>query len=1270
MGKRKKIFSWLFRILLVFIFLAGIIAVFTPSLLNLEMVKKTIGEKISKDVGGQLTYRKLKLSYFPRPNVSIQTAKISIPDSFTIDIRWMRLYPKILPLLQGKFEIALVTIGYADYAMQLPPIKNATTKSREQMPSADEIVKGFLNGVRKLPEFKLPEGNLRIKNGRVNLTDPYGRVFKLRDLQAAYVDHDDLLDFSIKCKANLWEQIDISGSIDPADFKGVAHVRLSKFRPQTLVAYLIPDSSVQISDTKANLSIDITSDGLGNIRAEVQGAIPNIELIYQKERLIIKDSRIKGKLEVNEKRFRATLSQLVLAEPKANLRGAFVYDEKQQQIQLTLAGSQIDAKSVRLAALKLASASKTIEVLFDIIRAGDVPWMTVELRGKTIADFRNLDNLTIKGRMNRGQIYIPGVKLNLEEVFGDAEIYNGILHGRNLKARFGKSRGHNGKIILGLNDNLEPFRLNIGINADVSQIPPVLRRVVPNKNFLRELDQITDVTGTAAGTLILEDKLSNLGARVEVSDAMLSARYNRLPFPISLKGGRFVYEKSWITMQNFSADIGRSSLSEFSTSIDWVKAPKFKADVNSAKIDLQQLYSWLSSFSAIKRRFAGLSSLKGSVTIDTSKIEGPLLNPQNWKVQTKGIINQVVLATSKLPKDVIIKRGRFSWQQARIEFAGINAAMGKSSLTDLSGMAVWKKRWMIQARTEGAIFDPEDISTLVFSDKKLARSLNPILPLSGKLNFKNMAYRGPLSGTSRQPPDISADINRITFDSGGLPGTFQIDRGQLNWHQNRFMLENIDAKLGNSQISQFSATFDLGRHKSFNLSCRSAKLLPGEIQPFLASFEELRPRINTIAATEGTLALSGVDLKGPLHAPREWDWNLTADAQNLAVEHDALTDHLKINEGTLLVTTERPGQIAHHTIKIQTMDLHWGDNHLSLKGMMDLSAREVLTKLNVDADSLDWDQIKTLLDYMAKKRAQAVGRHGSDRMLGTIEVKSAGFKWDSYIVRPLEADITFQPDEILVTVNRADFCGISIRGLLNFTDQVLDLYLVPTAVNAKLVSTLSCLVAKNELATGTYNLNGEILAKAKPQAISRSLTGTLAFSAEEGRIYRFGLLAKILAILNVTEIYRGEIPDLTGEGFAYRGMTARARLQGGKMIMEECSIDGVSMGIACEGDIDFIDKQIDLLILVAPFKTVDRIVEILPLIGNVLGGKLISIPFKAKGDLSDPEVFPLPPTAVGSGILGILERTLKLPITIIQPVISTMKDDTQSPSSITEDSSR
>jgi hypothetical protein len=115
-------------------------------------------------------------------------------------------------------------------------------------------------------------------------------------------------------------------------------------------------------------------------------------------------------------------------------------------------------------------------------------------------------------------------------------------------------------------------------------------------------------------------------------------------------------------------------------------------------------------------------------------------------------------------------------------------------------------------------------------------------------------------------------------------------------------------------------------------------------------------------------------------------------------------------------------------------------------------------------------------------------------------------------------------------------------------------------------------------------------------------------------------------------------------------MTIKADFKGKKLVMQECAIDGASMGLACEGDIDLVEDKINLVILVAPFKTVDRIIKKIPLISSVLGGKIVSIPFRAKGDINNPAVIPLSPTAVGSGVLGIMERTLKLPITIIQPL--------------------
>ena len=896
--------------------------------------------------------------------------------------------------------------------------------------------------------------------------------------------------------------------------------------------------------------------------------------------------------------------------------------------------------------------------------------MTVRAEGQSIADFGNMDNIIIEGRMIRGQIFIPGAELDLEEVFGDAVIAGGILRGNKLKARYGDSHGQGGSLILGLNKNLEPFHLNIDIDADLSQLPPVLNRIINNGKFRSELARVKNVKGNATGSLILGDNLANLGARVEVSEADLTAQYNRLPYPLAMRGGQFVYEGAQIALQNFNAEIGNSSFTQFSATVDWAKTPDLEANTRSAKIDIGQLYSWLKNFESFQKKLANLSSLSGDVSAQNLIIRGPMFSPQKWHFQSRGTINKLNMISQYLPHELSINQGRYDWQGAQLDFVDVGANMGRSSVTAVSGNANWKKKPVISIQSGRSDLVAEDIIPLVFSDENGATFRNRYKPLTGKLTFDRMAYKGPIFGEPHRIVKFSADIKQILLDSKGLPDSLHVDSGQLLWSQDQLSFKNLSAKMGKSQITQFSAEFYMNREPSFVLTCKSASLLAGEIYPLLASFEKYQPELKTFSVSAGRIIISDADLKGPLKAPSNWHYDLAATVQNIALDSEALGDPLTINYGSFGLSTKNSNLGARKQVDIETSKLSWGDNCLILSGEIDLSGQETLLELKIDAENLAWHQIKTVLEYIAEKKAESDQRMGSQNLRGTIHLKSDSFIWESYTVHPLEADITFKPDAVVVAVSKAEICGISFRGLLNLSDQTLDIYLVPTVANYKLDSTLACLTAKKDLATGTYNLSGEILAKAKPEAVTRSITGKLAFSAEKGRIYRFGLLAKLLSILNVTEIYRGEVPDLTGEGFAYHSMSASAKLQGGKIIMEECSIDGTSMGIACEGDIDLVDKKLNLVILVAPFKTVDRIVEILPLIGGVLGGKLISIPFRAKGDLDDPEVYALPPTAVGSGILGILERTLKLPITIIQPVVSGIKGGEPNPSKIPEDSPR
>jgi hypothetical protein len=397
--------------------------------------------------------------------------------------------------------------------------------------------------------------------------------------------------------------------------------------------------------------------------------------------------------------------------------------------------------------------------------------------------------------------------------------------------------------------------------------------------------------------------------------------------------------------------------------------------------------------------------------------------------------------------------------------------------------------------------------------------------------------------------------------------------------------------------------------------------------------------------------LTDLAFKGPVGASKAWQFRLAGDIQAMDLVSDSFKEPVLV-ETAHFVAKDTPGA-AGVSGRIDLSDVHigWEDSRIDVQGGATFSGNALSIKMQLTADRLNWEQIDQIT-----RTEKATATEEKMKLQGGLIVELENFTYQSFTWRPVRADITFDKNDTRIVVSRADLCGIQFSGIFKVSADTFELDFNPVAKELDLDSSLTCLFDKQHLMAGSFNLNGKLLAKARPSAFPKSLTGNLTFNSSDGRIYRFGMLAKIFALLNVTEIYRGDVPDLKGKGFAYNSMTANGVFEDGKLIISDTTIDSPSMGIAIEGDVDLTENRVDLIVLVAPFKTVDRIVKIIPLVGNILGGNLISIPFRAVGDLGDPDVIPLSPTAVGSGLLGILERTLKLPITIIQPVLPGSKD--------------
>jgi hypothetical protein len=55
-------------------------------------------------------------------------------------------------------------------------------------------------------------------------------------------------------------------------------------------------------------------------------------------------------------------------------------------------------------------------------------------------------------------------------------------------------------------------------------------------------------------------------------------------------------------------------------------------------------------------------------------------------------------------------------------------------------------------------------------------------------------------------------------------------------------------------------------------------------------------------------------------------------------------------------------------------------------------------------------------------------------------------------------------------------------------------------------------------------------------------------------------------------------------------------------------------------------------------------------LGYVVGSSFTSLPVGVSGDIRDPVVIPLGPSAITSSLLGIFNRTIKLPGKALEPL--------------------
>ncbi len=702
----------------------------------------------------------------------------------------------------------------------------------------------------------------------------------------------------------------------------------------------------------------------------------------------------------------------------------------------------------------------------------------------------------------------------------------------------------------------------------------------------------------------------------------------RLPVPVTVNY-TFTVEDNLLEISELSARMGSSSLSHVSALLTGRDNPVLELRSGNASINITEVFGWRTWHPALERLLRKVDTLAGKFTLAALKIDGHLYKPEEWRIMAGGVLDHIVFASPALPGPIGLVEGTFSYVPDTLSFSLKQATILDSTIT---GTAVVTGITTTVSDVEVTLNGSSGRKTVdwAFENLKLPPELMVRTPLG--LSGAHLVWqrkRGvSFSGTasvaeglkffvdlSQQGEDLS--IRKLTIRDQETRASFA-----LNWQKKAADL-SFSGILAESTLSRIfeQGTFGSGTMK-------------GELHSLIRIDEPLKSRV------EGNLTGSELFIPWGMPIPT------TVNKFVLHAEGDVLT--------------------------VDSADVTWGKNHYSLTGAVTTSDEGLASSMTLTADGIDIETIRQALEQSAKKSSASAPAPIDKKSSAPTEEKVRSFpmppykgdftadsgyvKFGRFMLAPAHAHMTMEPGRVGMEFSKTKTCGVSLAGAVIMSGETISFTFTPSAKAEPLGPTIDCLSGKEMQITGDYDLTANIQSHGTGTDILSALEGRVDFKARKGKIYRYPTLQKVLSVLSVLEIFRGRIPDIGGSGFPYSSMALRGDIHKGVFTVEKAYIGGQSLDIIAEGEVDLAKRKIDVVVLVAPFSTINWVIRHIPIINKIMGGTLISIPTRVSGDLANPDVVVLSPTAVGSRILKMFENIIKAPVELFSPLFSKEKE--------------
>ena len=1200
--------------------------VLLPQFVDLDALKARMSTQVNARLDGALQTDRLEWAWLPLPHLSLRNTRFASEETALV-APVANVYPDWWSLFRGKVRIGTVVL--------LNP---------------DIRIKRFPTALSEPPDPELAGLKIVIRNGTLQVAANSqwpvlrSKDFTMKALNGSVAVSLDDIDFDLSGKPAEGEHLAVSGEYHREDASYRMKFSCRNFNPHEIF-YSFAQGKLTPADSPLNLTGSLEGQGLEKITGKIEGDAPCLLAFPKDKKILLNCGFVDLAFVKDGDDLLLTLNEFELREPGLKLAGTVRRSAGGEAgaapvWQIDLKGEDLDLTKIREAVLAMWGENKIANEVVKIVRGGTVGKASYSFRG-TAADLEYVRNMHITAEDIDASIMIPEGELLLTNVKGKMRIEKGLLMVDGEEARMGNSRGKNGRLILGLPVDDFTFKLDVDLDADLAELPDVLRRLVAHQPFQTELAKFSDVSGRATGHLHLGDHLRNFKVALEVATMEGKGRYAPLAWDFTVEGGGMTIAPPMVQWRNVRGAYGPHVVKKAAGQVRWpddtlLEVTQLEAVLAAKELEKENLSYFKEISGALHEN---ITRADGRIELLNTTLSGKASEPKLWKADTDFLVQNLAVETPFFPEPIRIKQGKGHFSNTAITVANATGSVFGDSFTlgaSLTHQAFAALRGKVSLQGKVG----QGLGQWLKDRHLVSPTLFPHLPFQveslqidlqeGKTHAKGLIR--PEGTIFSSPP--KADFSLEFTKDDPLKMAAHVYGGKEDATITLDFLDNTQ------ETFLFSWKGELSKQTVDQLLERK-NLLRGKIAGDFQLYLPLDP--NKVAFSG---QLEATDLR----------WFLDEEAERF----------VDIQELRLAGVGK--------DLKVKRLACVFNDKEsMVVNGLVSRVATGLALKLDLASPALSK---KTLLDLQeALKRIKDRGSKpaSSEEALpqpwsitGTVAFDVDEFTSgpkpgetapSTLVWQPLQGEFRIHPQwRMSALITNGRLCCLDTTGEWFSTPELGTSHF---ALNSacptppRFENVLPCLGYPQDIIEGEFSLNGRL-----EGVLNNWKDGNLQIDSHQGRILRMKFLSKIFSVVNITDLFSmGQVGDGVGtssKGFPYTDLHLKTHVKDNDLIIDEAVVRGEGLNLFARGKMNLSTFELDVVVMISPFKTLDAIVSKVPLVGRVIGGEtatLVTFPVGVTGKASDPQVTLLPPSAVGEGLVNIVKRTLLLPFNILSPML-------------------